>query len=395
MNDIDKILRSKLYSYQVRPDKGDQIWNSISKEVSAASNKKYIYINSRKRILAMVSACAAIAVAFYFILTPILDKPYSDEFNEPVIQPIGNRQSKIAALTDAKTIIETSCETNHANAPLLGDENMADIGVYYEDVYDKLFVDDTIESYAPLFVQLRNISQKNVAVVNIKDNLWDDDYLFLEEDNHNKNMKDIALGLNSNFMHGKMAGMENMNNLSMLSGANGNVPNIAMERVSDVKYSLPINLGLQLQFDITNFLSVSTGVSYTYSKSKYEALVNKKMAYVKQHMHYLGVPVNFYGKLIEKKGFLFYANAGAQMDKLLRTSYNLRYYDANDSFNYTEKGLEWSVNFGIGLEYRFVDFAGIYLEPNAVYFINPKTPNSLRKDQPFQLKAEIGFRFHL
>ena len=288
----------------------------------------------------MVSACAAIAIAFYFIFTPISNSHSSSEFNQPLIEPIEYRQSDIAALTDAKTIIETSCETNHANAPLLGDENMADIGVYYEDVYDKLFVDDTIESYAPLFVQLRNISQKNVAVVNIKDNLWDDDYLFLEEDNHNKNMKDIALGLNSNFMQGKMTGMENMNNLSMLSGANGNVPNIAMERVSDVKYSLPINLGLQLQFDITNFLSVSTGVSYTYSKSKYEALVNKKMAYVKQHMHYLGVPVNFYGKLIEKKGFLFYANAGAQMDKLLRTSYNLRYYDANDSFNYTEKGLE-------------------------------------------------------
>ena len=171
MNDIDKILRSKLYSYQVRPDKGDQIWNSISKEVSAASNKKYIYINSRKRILAMVSACAAIAIAFYFIFTPISNSHSSSEFNQPLIEPIEYRQSDIAALTDAKTIIETSCETNHANAPLLGDENMADIGVYYEDVYDKLFVDDTIESDASLFVQLRSSWKKDVAVVSINDNL--------------------------------------------------------------------------------------------------------------------------------------------------------------------------------------------------------------------------------
>ena len=119
------------------------------------------------------------------------------------------------------------------------------------------------------------------------------------------------------------------------------------------------------------------------------------MAYVKQTMQYIGIPVNFYGEIINKKGFIFYANAGATMDKLLKTRYHLKYYDSSESFNDTNKGLEWSVNFGMGLEYKFIDFAGIYLEPNAVYYFNSKTQNSIRNDQPFQLKAELGFRFHL
>ena len=58
-------------------------------------------------------------------------------------------------------------------------------------------------------------------------------------------------------------------------------------------------------------------------------------------------------------------------------------------------GLQWSANVGIGLEYRFLDFMGVYVDPRLTYFFDCGQPYSVRSEQPLQFNLQMGFRFHI
>lgn len=170
-----------------------------------------------------------------------------------------------------------------------------------------------------------------------------------------------------------------------------------IEQVSETTYSLPLNFGIQAHYKINNLITVGTGFTYTYLHSKYDGLINKKPYKIKQGIHYIGVPVNAYFNIIDSKYFYFYGNTGATLEKGVKVSYDMTTYDGqNKHANSHVKGVQFSINAGIGLEYKFNnDKMGIYLEPNAVYYFDSKIPASIRTDQPFQIEAEVGIRFHI
>ena len=59
------------------------------------------------------------------------------------------------------------------------------------------------------------------------------------------------------------------------------------------------------------------------------------------------------------------------------------------------EGLQWSVNVGVGLQYFFTDFFGLYFDPSLVYFFDCDQPFSIRTSQPLQFEMELGLRFKL
>lgn len=231
-----------------------------------------------------------------------------------------------------------------------------------------------------------------------EDLLYEARYLAQEDGFDKKIRSKYTMALASNILSGNSIDTSpNGLRQAMLSGGGAKnpagVPNI--EQVSQTKYSLPLNVGIQIQIQLNSFLSVGAGVNYTMLRSKYDGLIDKKMHSVKQTLHYIGIPVNFYGTFLQKNGFSLYANLGGAVEKGVRAVYTMRSYDQLKEYSTSVEGMQYSVNFGIGAEYRFIKQIGIYLEPNAVYFFNSEITNSIRTDQPFQLKAELGFRFHL
>ena len=106
--------------------------------------------------------------------------------------------------------------------------------------------------------------------------------------------------------------------------------------------------------------------------------------------------MNLYFTIFEKEKLRFYANAGGAIEKGVRASYKITSYDGTSRETKAKiDGFQYSANAGLGLEYRFSEPVGLYLEPNVVYFFDSNIPASIRTDQPLQIKAEIGFRFHL
>lgn len=213
---------------------------------------------------------------------------------------------------------------------------------------------------------------------------------------YRKDPKSYTMALASNIISGSNVSVSSqyLNSMASASSAYANANMQEMEIISEAKYSLPLNLGLQAQVKVNSYLSVGVGINYTLLQSKYDGLINKKFHNIKQSLHYIGIPVNVYFTLMDKKGFYFYANLGGVIEKGVRASYKVTSYDGFRNTHAGIDGFQYSANAGIGIEYRFIKEMGLYLEPNLVYYFNSDIPASIRTDQPLQVKAEIGFRFH-
>lgn len=165
--------------------------------------------------------------------------------------------------------------------------------------------------------------------------------------------------------------------------------------VSDPTFYLPISVGLQVKFPITDRLSVGTGLTYSYLVSKYEATVKGELfSNTYNQLHYLGVPVNVSFDFLHSKHFAAYASVGAMGEKCLSSRY---VYGSHVDFEDVD-GFQFSVMAGIGVEYWFVPRLGIYLDPSLVYYIeNSKHPQplSIRTAEPTQIRFEAGLRFRL
>lgn len=174
----------------------------------------------------------------------------------------------------------------------------------------------------------------------------------------------------------------------------------AIEQVSKTTYSLPLNFALMLQYHITPRFSVASGVNYTFIRSKYDGLINGNPYRIKQGLHYVGIPLNFYYSVMNKNNFVFYVGAGATFEKGVRANYSMTTYTSpafTQSASSSIKGMQYSVNVGMGVEYMFGpnNQFGIYLEPRGVYYFDSKVPASIRTDQPLQIDAQLGIRLHI
>lgn len=381
---LDKLFRDKLYSHSAPVGDSDELWKGIASAMDKSGRPSVF----RRRAVYFISSAAAVLVAAYFIFAPSSQKPYTQVVEEsalssadiveeapqemPIFQPKFQpsqpvKMKKLKLLPPPVTVLPVDEDS------LLLPDYMAEVGDIGE-TKDTVEVREAVspQDFFPDFGEDMHVEKKHVS--------------------------DYTLALASNITSGNSMEISgNMARKSYMSpsytGGNGKVP--VMEQVSDTKYSLPLNIGLQLQIRINEALSVGTGVSYTMLRSKYDCLIDKKMHSARQTLHYVGIPVNVYGTILQRKGFSVYANLGGTIEKGVRASYSLKSYDQTSEYGTSIDGVQFSVNFGFGVEYRFVRQFGFYIEPNAVYFFNSKIPNSIRTDQPFQLKAEVGFRLHL
>lgn len=168
--------------------------------------------------------------------------------------------------------------------------------------------------------------------------------------------------------------------------------------VSEPSHYFPVSVGVELKCSFLNErLGIGLGVNYTFLNSRYEALVDRKyQASVDQSIHYLGIPLNFYVGILSDRRFSFYANAGCMMERAVRIEYEMTdLYSMKNKYDAQAQGVQWSANVGVGFEYRFLTFMGLYVDPRLTYYFDCGQPYSVRTEQPLQFNLEVGFRFHI
>ena len=170
------------------------------------------------------------------------------------------------------------------------------------------------------------------------------------------------------------------------------------------RYGIPISFGAGVKIDFTERWSLGTGLEYTllvrnfygsYTKVDAEGtiVVSPVSDNVRNTQHYVGIPVNVFYNILDSRYINLYAYAGGALEKCIKDHYRL--LDAQITHTEKVKGIQLSVNLGIGVEFLLGNHLGLYIDPKLRYYFDNGQPKSIRTVQPLMLGFEMGLRVRL
>jgi len=164
-------------------------------------------------------------------------------------------------------------------------------------------------------------------------------------------------------------------------------------------HQLPFTIQLTLSRQLIPRLSMETGLSYTQLKST--SMTGSTTAYIqeRQRLHYLGIPLRFGWQWYSKAHLSLYSSAGAMLELPIRGITDVSHiYNGTCTFQDRTSisvPCQWSVNFGLGIQYDLTSHLGICVEPGLQYFFNDGSSlKSYRTEHPFGITLPLGIRFH-
>lgn len=189
----------------------------------------------------------------------------------------------------------------------------------------------------------------------------------------------------------------------------GNRPNMSPALRQDnpaysLKHNMPITAGISVAYPVSPRLSILSGINYTYLYSLSEQTIGSSSASgtgkVYRKQHYVGIPLGVSYSIYKNRVLDIYAKAGGMLEKAVYVSESQELITANSSDETggrrRVKGVQPSVDAGVGANIRIVNGFGIYVEPGvAYYFENPSQPKSYRTENPTNFTLRVGFRFDI
>ena len=335
--DLDEI-KDKLYDCEEPVDA--ELWTDIQDSL----RRKRI-----RRVFYRAASCAAVIAAIFFLLTSVdikkvreleyfaqmftslpvpshvadnsttcIGKVVQSEeriFQDNQVYQIGQVHANQGAYTNQETYtakktgkIISAAETSAAGLP-------QDVVAVQEESAGKIQTGGNKENVCKETSAVGKAAEESP----VREKTYNDDWFDLSQED-DVTEKRYALAFTGGFMPGSSASVTG-SRIMAVSSADGVHDGYMVEQVSDTKYSLPVNLGVQLQFPVGENLALGVGVSYTRLKSKFDCLVNKVRYSGEQTLHYVGIPVNVYGTVAQRNRFTFYINGGAMIEKGIRAKY--------------------------------------------------------------------------
>lgn len=171
------------------------------------------------------------------------------------------------------------------------------------------------------------------------------------------------------------------------------------EMVAQHTHQLPFNIQLTLSRQLTSRLSIEIGLSYTQLKST--ILTGSSGAYIQeqQRLRYLGIPLRFGWQWYSKAHLSLYTSTSGMLELPIRSTLNVKHV-ANDIGTFGKETkldvpCQWSMSFGLGIQYDFIPHLGIYMEPSLQYFFDDGSDlKSYRTEHPLSITLPLGLRFH-
>lgn len=167
-----------------------------------------------------------------------------------------------------------------------------------------------------------------------------------------------------------------------------------MNRIS-AHFSTPMSAGINVQKEINKWLSVGFSLTYTLLRGEYQVHTADKSYIVNQNTHYIGIPIGVYLRVVNTQSLTVYAVGGGAVDRAVADEYMCRLNDVSTRQFSPVSGFQWSLYGGLGIEYKWSDLMGIYIEPSVSHYFDNNQPKSIRTIQPTQFKMEVGIRFRI
>ena len=170
-------------------------------------------------------------------------------------------------------------------------------------------------------------------------------------------------------------------------------------------YRLPISFGVGINIPLPGRFSVGAGINYTNlvrtfdgkylyapdSSSESELLYGD----ARHTLKYIGIPVNIYYNLPSLPKFKFYTYIGGEVERSFYNKYKITTTRGVFWNTGNNKGLQFSLDAGIGAEFKISKHFGIYVDPSIKYYFDCDQPKSMRTQHPWMFSVEAGLRFDL
>ena len=159
----------------------------------------------------------------------------------------------------------------------------------------------------------------------------------------------------------------------------------------------PKTFGLSINKQLSPKWTFGTGITYTRLKSEFESEYNKARLVKTQKIDYVGIPLRLTYQVWSKGRFNVYMTGGMAFEMPVHSSLEKKYIITADS-SYTLKRdikprYQWSVNLGVGVQYKLFKPFSLYLEPNMFYYFrNSSNLETYRTEYPFIITVPFGLR---
>jgi len=169
-----------------------------------------------------------------------------------------------------------------------------------------------------------------------------------------------------------------------------------------MKHNQPISFGVTVSKNISNRVSLETGITYTYLSSKYESDGSSDLdANDSQHFHYLGIPLAINYRVFEWNKLQVYLTGGGQIQKdfygRMKTSQNapaLSNAQDYEKKNISQKHPQFSVNTSVGLSYPLYNKLAVYTNVGGAYYFDAKNEyETIYSDRKWHLSLNMGIKF--
>lgn len=168
---------------------------------------------------------------------------------------------------------------------------------------------------------------------------------------------------------------------------------------TEYKHRLPVRVGLNVAYRLTDRLSVESGVSYTRLSSDMKDGTKDNYSSGSQKLDYIGVPLNVKYRAFGYRRLSLYASAGLLTEKCVSGKATHEYVISGEkkkreTEDVAAKPWQLSVNAALGAQFDVLRNVGVYVEPGVSYYFDDRSPlSTIYKEKPLNFNLNLGVRY--
>lgn len=168
---------------------------------------------------------------------------------------------------------------------------------------------------------------------------------------------------------------------------------------TEYKHRLPVRVGLNVAYRLTDRLSVESGVSYTRLSSDMKDGTKDNYSSGSQKLDYIGVPLNVKYRAFAYRRLSVYASAGLLTEKCVSGKATHEYVISGEkkkreTEDVAAKSWQLSVNAALGAQFDVLRNVGVYVEPGVSYYFDDRSPlSTIYKEKPLNFNLNLGVRY--
>lgn len=404
-NEFDQLLRSRLEDAEVKAPRG--AWQAVSARLVQPAAASFAWM---KWAGASLAFAAALAAGLFFTGT-IGNKPSVQENTVAILTDIDNSNQSLAQQTPSTEV--EPVEAGHqkvwngsvpTKVPVLSDRalDLRDEAAGAAGQQPVIYPEQTSDS--------KEGSQTESAAKVQKEKKWKQTEPMTEaqawaaielEESRSKFKPHTILALDGTLGGNDSDLLARNSHSGHMSFGNTTAKQTGIDEKSTSNFSIPFGVGLGVRVYFAPRLSIGTGLDYTlltrsfdgtYTEVEGGIVINSKDGEVIHRMQYIGIPLNFYYDILNGSKAKLYVYAGGEAEYCISNKYMM---STDITLTNPVKGLQYSVDAGLGVEFKLSKTVGLYLDPSLNYYFHCDQPKNVRTERPLMIDFKAGLRFDL